>query len=122
MFMLVVSFTVAFIVTDNYTINRIAEFDHDSELIFLTSHNEYIVNHNLANITDDTYRYEDYDNPNNINIKALVAYHKINNQIVFYSIYDFEHEKVLAYQTSNFYITTVAGIDYVGGIIPLVED
>ena len=39
MFMLIVSFAVSYLVVDNFTINRITEFDNNSELVFLTSHN-----------------------------------------------------------------------------------
>ena len=105
MFMLIVSFAVSYLVVDNFTINRITEFDNNSELVFLTSHNEYIKNHDLNDITDDTHQYKDYEKPDNTNIKALVAYQKNDTKIVFYSIYDFEHNELLAYQTSNFYIT-----------------
>ena len=121
MFMLIVSFAVAYLVVDNFTINRISEFDANSELIFLTSHNEYIKNHDLSDITDTTYEYRNYEKQDNTNIKALVAYQKGNNEMKFYSIYDFEHDEVevLAYQTSNFYITNDGVYDYLAGIVAI---
>ena len=42
MFMLIVTFGAAYLVIDNFTVNRISELDNNAELIFLTSHNEYV--------------------------------------------------------------------------------
>ena len=123
MFMLVVSFAVSYLVVDNFTINLITQFDNNAELTFISSHNQYVKSHgDITAITDETYSYKDYEKTNNNNIKALVAYHKVDNSIQFYSIYDFEHDKVLAYQTSDFYITNDGVYDYVGGLVALRND
>ena len=53
-------------------------------------------------------------------IKALAAYSKAD-ELMFYSIYDFEHGDVLAYQTKSFYITTFGENKYLGGIVKVVR-
>ena len=117
MFMLVVTFGVTYLVIENFTVNRISEYENTAELIFLTSHNQYVKNNgDKTKITDTTYDYEDYQKEGT-DIKALVAYSK-NGDMEFYSIYDFNENKLLAYQTSNFYITE-SGL---GGIVPIEEN
>ncbi len=123
MFMLIVTFGVAYLVIDNFTVNRISELDNNAELIFLTSHNEYVkgIKANASAdistiITDKTYVYKEYKK--NDDVRALVA-KNLAGEMKFYSVYDFDQDKLLAYQTSDFYITNDGVYDYLGGIVPM---
>ena len=123
MFMLIVTFGVAYLVIDNFTVNRISELDNNAELIFLTSHNEYVkgIKANSSAdistiITDTTYVYKEYKK--NDDVRALVA-KNLAGEMKFYSVYDFDQDKLLAYQTSDFYITNDGVYDYLGGIVPM---
>ena len=122
MFMLIVTFGVTYLVIDNFTVNRISELDNNAELIFLTSHNEYVKNSgDLLSITDTTYNYKEYKKSELENVKALVALNKAG-EMKFYSIYDFDHDELLAYQTSEFYITNDGEYDYLGGLIKVKDE
>ena len=126
MFMLIVTFGVTYLIIDNFTLNRISELDNNAELIFLTSHNEYIKNDgDLSAISDTTYVYKEYKESASIihgagaedkDIKALVAYNAANT-MKFYSIYDFYADELIAYQTSDFYIVD----NRLANLIPIEE-
>lgn len=52
-------------------------------------------------------------------IKALTI--SKNETMKFYSIYDFGSHKLLAYQTSSFYITEAENVSYLGGLVPMTN-
>ena len=58
-------------------------------------------------------------------IYGLAAYSKTSDaSLQFYCVYDFDssNPKMLAYQTSNFYITESGGYRYLGGLVKEVLD
>ena len=115
-FLLIVTFSVSAFVVQAVSLNNVHKIKSNRNLIYLKSNEEFISSNPIS---DTSFNWEIYDGENNI--KALAAYGKTTDQMVFYSIYDFDNNEQLAYQTSNFYITTVGETEYLGGIVPIVR-
>ena len=115
-FLLIISFSVSAFVVQAVSLNNVYRIKSNRNLIYLKSNQEFISGNPVS---DTTLKWEIYDGENNI--KALAAYGRATDQMVFYSIYDFDNNEQLAYQTSNFYITTVGDVNYLGGIVPIVR-
>ena len=120
-FLLIITFTVTTLILEISTINTINNMETKRNILFSESHNTFVSNNgDISSITDETYTWATYNGENNI--KALVAYMKNGNTIKFYSIYDFDNSKTLAYQTSVIYTTTNSeGVTMLGGIVPIGE-
>lgn len=124
-FLLVVSFAVSYLVVETITIAKLAQMENQNELVFSTAHNEFVVSG--GNLPADTsiFHWEEYHDEGDDTIKALVGYVKADNEMKFYSIYDFTNNKLLAYQTTKFYITSeIVGNKttyYLAGMIPYRE-
>ena len=89
-----------------------------NDIIFIQTYNEF-VNENPTTtdtsfISDTNFNWKVYLKDENI--KAIAAYSG-SKTLKFYSIYDFEHDELIAYQTSSFYITKAGGYDYLGGLV-----
>lgn len=112
-FLLLVSISLGTILLMNSANNRVSRVKSNHEIIYLQSYNQFI---NEEEITDKTFNWETYIKEDNVYIKALAAYTKSDN-LSFYSIYDFENNELLAYQTSSFYIKTVGEDIYLGGLV-----
>lgn len=123
-FLLIVSFTVSYIVIETISLSQYQKIVQSHNLIYQTAHNEFVKN-NGALPTDTTFNWEVYEKEEDTNVKALAAYHKASDELEFYSIYDFEHDELLAYQTSSFYITTTTvgeqTTKYLGGIVKVTR-
>ncbi len=118
--LLVMSVTVSTFVIRNAT-NTTVNNAYDQKLLtFANYFNKFKQTGDTSLITDTRYTLKIYDSENNI--KALTASEKVNNELVFYCIYDFTNDKTLAYQTSDFYIEEIAGVSYLAGIVPMVEE
>lgn len=114
-FLLIVSFMISAFVLDASSYNTVSSVRDDRLFIFNEANLRFIAG---EEITDTLYNWEIYDGEDNI--KALAAYSK-NDTLSFASIYDFDHDKQLLYQTSNIYITTVGEDRYLGGIVKIVR-
>ena len=117
----VFSFGIAYLVMENNIISQINRINSSTDEIFLKAHNEFIKSvgdhKDSIELMSNRYLWEIYKGQSD-NIYALAAYEKASSgNMVFYSIYDFENGKTLAYQTSSFYITVVDGDSYLGGIV-----
>ena len=121
-FLLLVSISVGTILFVNTSNNKITNIKATYDLIYLKTHNEFIANESIdeEDFTNKTFKWEIYEKEDNNRIKALAAYSKAD-ELMFYSIYDFEHGDVLAYQTKSFYITTFGENKYLGGIVKVVR-
>lgn len=120
-FLLIISFVVTSIILEISMLNKLTNIETDRNLLFLQAHNLFIKhNGDISTLEDTTYTWHTYDGENNI--KALAAYKNNSNEIKFYSIYDFDNEKTLAFQSSVTYVTTNnEGVLMLGGIVPIVE-
>ena len=119
----VFSFGIAYLVMENNIISQINRINSSTDEIFLKAHNVFIKSdgdHEASiELMSNRYLWEIYEGQSD-NIYALAAYEKASSDnMVFYSIYDFENGKTLAYQTSSFYVTVVDGVSYLGGIVPV---
>lgn len=114
-FLLIVCFMISAFVLDASSYNTISSVRDNHLFIFNEANLRFIAG---EEITDTLYSWEIYDGEDNI--KALAAYSN-NDTLAFASIYDFNHDKQLLYQTSNFYITTVGEDQYLGGIVKIVR-
>lgn len=114
-FLLIVSFMISAFVLDASSYNTISSVRDNRLFIFNEANLRFIAG---EEITDTLYSWKIYKGENNI--KALAAYSN-NDTLAFASIYDFDHDKQLLYQTSNFYITTVGEDQYLGGIVKIVR-
>lgn len=119
--LLVVSFSVAYLVIHNATLHRLSSIESGYRLDYLSAFNHFKEdNGSLANISSSTFVYTrivEEDNPN----KALIARTK-GGQMKFYAIYDFDSNATLAYQTEDFYITVIGEEEYLGGLLPLSKE
>ena len=120
-FLLIISFVVTSIILEISMLNKLTNIETDRNLLFLQAHNLFIEhNGDISTLEDATYTWHTYEGENNI--KALAAYKNYSNEIKFYSIYDFDNEKTLAFQSNVTYVTTNGeGVLMLGGIVPIVE-
>lgn len=122
----VFSFGIAYLVMENNIISQINRINSSTDEIILKAHNEFIKSdgdHKASiELMSNRYLWDIYkgQSDSDHDIYALAAYEKASSDnMVFYSIYDFEKDKTLAYQTSSFYVTVVDGVSYLGGIVPV---
>ena len=122
-FLLIISFGVASLVITSVSINKVSSVQRAQRIAFLQSHEQYYEYMDIEYITDKSLVYKVYEKEDDADIKALVAYvTQDSTDPRFYAIYDFNDvndKKVLAYQTSDLYITTVGGHQYVGGLVKI---
>ena len=123
-FLLVVSFAVSYLVIETVALAKVAKIEADQSLILSNGHNEFVSNG--GNIpSDTTFNWQTYYDEGNPTVKGLVAYAKASQEMKFYSIYDFTNDKLLAYQTKEFYITSEnvgnKTTFYLAGIVPYRE-
>ena len=120
-FLLIVSFGVSSFVISAAANNKVGEVLRNRRITFLQSHEQYFASMDVNSISDTTFTYRVFEKEGETSIKALCAY-LANDELTSYAIYDFSdvrNKKVLAYQTSNLYVTTVDGNQYVGGLIKI---
>lgn len=123
-FLLIVSFGVSYMVVETITLSQLSKIEDDNHLIFSKSYNEFVASDGLLP-SDTTFNWATYYNDGEPTVKALVASSKANNEMKFYTIYDFTNNKTIAYQTDEFYITSeIVGNKttyYLAGLIPYRE-
>lgn len=113
--LLIISLTVTTVIFSIVATNKIKAVNIDNNLYYLTYHNEFIDNNgDKSSFPTDKVNWETY---NDGDIKVLVAKSKITNSLLFYSVYDFDQNKVLAYQTRDFYCPIIDGHYYYAGIV-----
>ena len=119
--MLIVSITVGGILVAINATNIANSKIEANELEFLKSHEEFVNSSgDVTAVTSTKYDYRSFEATIEGNdLKALVAYNKNSDTMRYYSIYDFTHDKVIAYQTSHLYVPMDVNFYYIGGIIPV---
>ena len=117
-----VSMAVGYLLVHASTISALEDVKSTREDIFVKTHQEFAqdVDHDFANITDTTFKWESYEGSTS-DIGALAAYDKAGDSLKFYCIYDFSIPKVLAYQTSSFYIEAREDGQYLAGLVKIVR-
>lgn len=123
--LLVVSVAVTSIILETSIFNRSVTLDYNHLLEFASAHEVFVREESIEHIESTRYRYKMFD-LEGTHISALVALKKSVDEIVFYSIYDFQTGKTLAYQTDSFYMPIHGDEEeaayYLGGIVPLPRD
>ena len=119
--MLIVSVTVAAVVIAVIGVANARTKTLENDLDFLTAHELFVKGtFDPETYNDGKYKYEVYPyTKGGTEYKALVAKNKVSGEIRYYSVYDFTHRKVMAYQTTNLYITEDEDNMYLGGIVPV---
>ena len=117
--LLIMSVTVSSLVIQSNTNTIVSNANEEKYSVFADFFNKFTQTGDTSLIESDRYTCKVYDGENNI--KALVARDAVET-LVFYGIYDFDNDDILAYQTSDFYITEVAGVSYLAGIVAMVEE
>ena len=118
--LLIISVTISAFVIQNATTTIVNNANDKKLSDFVDSFNKFKQTGDTSLISSTRYTYKVYDGENQI--KALTASEKASETLVFYAIYDFDSGDTLAYQTSDFYIEDKAGIKYLAGIVPMVEE
>lgn len=115
-----VSLAVGVVFIDISANNIVRRIDNQAELQFNASFNSFVSNNGAKPDNTSKFTFEVYKKEDNNQIKALVAKNS-GGTMVFYAIYNFEvgHEKVLAYQTSDF-VVEYAPVFKLAGIGPFV--
>ncbi len=113
--LLIVSIGVSSVLVVSSSLSRVRTVQSDNEIIFRKSTNTWIsASGDHTSIIDDNFTWNTYDGESGL--KALVA--ESANTIRFYAVYDFTNSDLLAYQSSNFYITTNgSGQHLLGGLV-----
>lgn len=116
--LLIVSLGITGVVIEVAVINRVNNYHVSNNLYYEEYAERFAKGENPETFPADKVNWRSVASEENTNIKALIA--ERNNRdgdLVFYTIYDFENNKYLAFQTSDFYFTYNDGYIYLGGII-----
>ncbi len=113
--LLVVSFSVAYIVVYHATIGRVDSLKSSFHLEFHESFEKFKAGVAVGEITSENLVYTTVSDGD---VKGLIGRNK-GGIMQAYGIYDFAYDQVLAYQESDFYITVVDGHSYLGGILDM---
>lgn len=123
--LLVVSIAVTSIILETSIFNRSVTLDDNHLLEFASAYEVFKREESVEHIESNRYRFRKFD-LEGTRISALAALKKTVDEIVFYSIYDFDTGKTLAYQTDSFYMPIRGDEEeaayYLGGIVPLPRD
>lgn len=110
--LLIVTLGVTTAIFESVSAVRTNEYNISNHLYFEDNAQRFINNEDLDESRYDwVIKVKEDDN----SIKALIAYTKGTDEIVFYCIYDFDDHKYLAYQDHDIYIKD----NKLGGIIDL---
>ena len=113
-FLMVVTFSVAYLVVHSATIKQIEGIQGDQHLEFESAYRHFKANNgDMSAFSSDSFVYSTLADGN---VKAVIAKNK-GAQMRFYAIHDFSSGKTLAYQTEDFYITVKEGHSYLGGLL-----
>lgn len=121
--LLIVSMAVGTFLIESFTLNRSNDVNYNNRLYYETYAERFINGDDVSLFPNDRVNWKEYIGETS-DIKALVAYRKSDNKMVFYTIYSFagENPSCLAYQTDSFYIVEKEDGNYIGGIVKLVEE
>ena len=95
------SFSVALLSVTN---KQVAKTKLDKNIILTTLCQKFLAGESVQN-TDD-FNVSVLTSEENTFVKALVLESARTSNLYFYAIYDFGNEKMIAYQTQNFYLST----------------
>ena len=113
--LLVVSFSVAYLVVYNATIGKVDSVKSSYRIEFAEAFEKYKVGTAVGDIHSDNLVYSTISDGDT---KALIGRNK-GGIMQAYGIYDFAHDKLLAYQDADFYITVRDGHSYLGGVLDM---
>ena len=114
--LLIVSMGVSSILIVSSALNKVTYVQSDYEITYKVSTNEFIAAGDTVTVDDISDTNFDWAIYSEGQVKALVA--ESADTVRFYAIYDFEHDDLLAYQSSNFYVTTDGeGNKWLGGLV-----
>ena len=114
-FLLLITFSVTSLVIQTANLNRASEITRDQKIAFIENSEKFykadgsVIDPSIYNDTDLTYRRFDEGD-----YTALCAYVG-GDSLIFYAVYNFDTNEVLAFQTSNLYV--VGG--KVGGLVSI---
>lgn len=121
--LLIISITVTSLVMQSATNVLVGDSTEQKLSDFADYFNKFKETGDASLISSTRYDFKTYNGENQV--KALVACEKSSETVVFYAIYDFDSQHTqhtLAYQTSDFYIEDKEGVNYLAGIVPMVEE
>ena len=118
--LLIISITVTSLVMQSATNVLVGDSTEQKLSDFADYFNKFKETGDASLISSTRYDFKTYNGENQV--KALVACEKSSETVVFYAIYDFDSQDTLAYQTSDFYIEDKEGVNYLAGIVPMVEE
>lgn len=115
--LLIVSMGVGATVLSISAMSKVRRVQSNYEIVYRTSTNQFIdggASGTVDNISDHTFEWAIYEGENHI--RALVAENA--KTVRFYAIYDFEHDDLLAYQSSKLFISEDgSGHKLLGGLV-----
>ena len=115
--LLIVSMGVGATVVSISAMTKVRRVQSNYEIIYRASTNQFISvgeGCTVDDISDTTFEWAIYDGENHI--RALVA--ESASTVRFYAIYDFEHNDLLAYQSSKLFISEDgSGNKLLGGLV-----
>ncbi|MCR5348745.1 MAG: hypothetical protein K6E59_03975 [Bacilli bacterium] len=104
MFMLVVTFSVAYLVVHNATLHNLENLDSSLRLEFLASYTKFQSTGTLAGIESENLDYSSLQADGEVHdIQAFLGKNK-GGVLKAYAIYDFTAGETLAYQDREFYL------------------
>ena len=113
--LLIASLSITTVILSINAANRVQNYKEANEIIFRLSLSEYLENENKDDISDDSFDWSVYITTP---YKALLA--ERGGEVRFYAVIH-EDKKILAYQSSSFYITEeIEGTEtvyYLGGLV-----
>ena len=113
--LLVVSFSVAYLVVYHSTVGRVESLKSSLRVEFLSNFEKFKKRTEVGDLSGDKLVYTSLAEGE---VKALIGRNK-GGVMQAYGIYDFDTNKVLAYQDSDFYIAVIDGHSYLGGILDM---
>lgn len=113
--LLVVSFSVAYLVVYHSTVGMVASLKSSLRVEFLSNFEKFKEGTAVGDLSGDKLVYTSLADGE---VKALIGRNK-GGLMQAYGIYDFDTNKVLAYQDSDFYIAVIDGHSYLGGILDM---
>jgi|GEM_PF-3451094 len=113
--LLIVTFSVSYLVVYHATIGRIGSLKSTQRVEFAEAFEKYKARTSVGEIISENLVYTSLSDGD---IGALIGRNK-GGFMQAYAIYDFSLDALLAYQESDFYIEVRDGHSYLGGILDM---
>ena len=117
--LLIVSYGVTSAIIVSASLSRVASVREGNEILFKETTSHFInggKDFAASDIEDTTFTWKVlFNDTKEDDIHALVA--EQHDELRFYAVYNYATEDLLAFQSSHFYTTTVAGDTYLAGLI-----